>query len=321
MSDQGKIVVLSGGVGGAKLVYGLSKVLPPDALLVVANTGDDFSHMGLRICPDIDSLTYALSDLADPVRGWGRVDETWNFMRALKQVGGEDWFNLGDMDLALHIMRSHLLQSGKGLTEATRILCRNLGVQTTILPMSDDPVPTMVDTESGQLSFQEYFVREQCQPSVKGFSFQGADTARLNPGLRTCFENDDVAAVLIAPSNPFVSIDPILAIGGFADMLEGFDGPVVAVSPIVGGNAIKGPAAKMMVELGLPSSALTVAQHYQDILTGFVLDQVDAATAPQIKALDIEAHVEQTMMTDALSKVSLARACLKAANVVLDGGG
>jgi LPPG:FO 2-phospho-L-lactate transferase len=314
MNAKGKIVVLSGGVGGAKLVYGLSQVLPPEALIVVANTGDDFSLMGLRICPDIDSLTYALSGLADPVRGWGRVDETWNFMRALKQVGGDDWFNLGDTDLALHVMRSHLLQSGIGLTEATRILCRNLGVQTTILPMSDDPVPTMVDTESGQLSFQEYFVREQCQPSVKGFSFQGADTARLNPDLRTCFENDDVAAVLIAPSNPFVSIDPILAVDGFSDTLKGFDGPIVAVSPIIGGKAIKGPAAKMMVELGLPSTALTVAQHYQGILTGFVLDQVDAAAAPQIKALEMDAHIEQTMMTDARSKVSLARACLKAVN-------
>ncbi|MDF1747921.1 MAG: 2-phospho-L-lactate transferase [Alphaproteobacteria bacterium] len=315
MREASKIVVLSGGVGGAKLVYGLAQLLPPEALIVVANTGDDFDHMGLRICPDIDSLTYALSDLADPVRGWGRADESWNFMRALRQFGGEDWFNLGDTDLALHVLRTYMLRSGKELTEVTRLLCQKVGIRHTILPMSDDPVPTMVETESGCLTFQEYFVRHRCEPAVNSFRFQGADKACLTPELRACFERGEVAAVLIAPSNPFVSIDPILAVGGFIDVLKGFDGPIMAVSPIVGGAAIKGPAAKMMVELGMPSSALTVAEYYQSLLTDFVIDKADAALVPEIQALGLVPHVEQTMMTDPRTKISLARACLRALNL------
>ena len=311
MSESGKVVLLSGGVGGAKLALGFARILPGARLAVIANTGDDFEHLGLHVSPDIDTLLYTLSELADPVRGWGRRDETWNFMAALRALGGEDWFNLGDGDLALHVWRSHLLAAGRSLSEVTDAACRALGIEAAILPMSDDPVATVVESADGPLAFQHYFVRDECRPEVRGFRFEGARSARLNPRLGEMLAGGGVAAIVIAPSNPFVSIGPILAVAGLREALAACAAPVLAVSPIVGGQALKGPAAKMMAELGLSVSARGVAEHYRDLLDGMVIDERDRTEAAPIGALGLEVLVTGTVMRDLADRKRLAEACLE----------
>lgn len=310
MRNDGKIVVLSGGVGGAKLVLGLAQVVAPERLVVVVNTGDDFEHLALRICPDLDTVTYTLAGLADPERGWGRAGETWTFMAALKQFGVEDWFNLGDGDLAMHVERTRRLADGESLTQVTAGICRSLGIGPRLLPMSDDPVATIVETRDGPLAFQHYFVRDRCVPKVTGFSFDGIDRARANPALLHLFADDVVSAVIIAPSNPFISVDPILALAEFRSVLEAFCGPIIAVSPIVGGEAIKGPAAKMMRELGLPCSVAGIAAHYRGQIGGLIIDAADRAQADEVTAQSMAVRVEQTVMCNMDDKVTLARACL-----------
>ena len=246
----GHVVALCGGVGGAKLAQGLSVALPPEELSLIVNTADDFQHLGLRISPDLDSVIYALAGLSDPVRGWGRRDETWTFMAALKGLGGESWFQLGDGDLAMHVERTWRLAQGATLSEVTAQLCRALRVAVRVLPMSDDPVRTRVLTAEGWLDFQEYFVHRQCGPAVQEFMFAGAEAARAQPDALAALERRDLRAIIICPSNPFVSVEPILAVPGVRAAIQQSRAPVVAVTPIIGGKAIKGPAAKMMAELG-----------------------------------------------------------------------
>ena len=303
------VLALSGGVGGAKLALGLARTLAATDLTIVANTGDDFTHLGLRICPDIDTVVYTLSDLADKERGWGRQNESWNFMAAFGRLGGEDWFNLGDRDLAMHVCRSLKMADGMSLTKVTDDIASTLGIGPTILPMSDDPIVTIVETPDGPLPFQHYFVRDRCEPAVTGFRFDGIEIAKPNPQLMDVLVGGMLDTVIITPSNPFVSIDPILSVPGVRDALKVLTAPIVAVSPIVGGQAIKGPAAKMMAELGLPSSATEVAKHYQGLIDGFVIDETDAAQAAAISALGMKVKVAQTVMRDLDDRKLLATAC------------
>lgn len=303
--STGKVIALSGGVGGAKLVLGLSHLLPAERLMVVTNTGDDFDHLGLRICPDTDTVLYTLAELADPERGWGRRDETWTFMNAVRNLGGEDWFNLGDGDLALHVLRTHRLSSGASLSKVTADIAASLGIKAAIVPMCDQNVATMVDTPDGALAFQHYFVRDRCAPTVTGFEFDGIEAARPAPALASAL-NGEVAAIIIAPSNPYVSVDPILTVPGLRQQLRHCNVPIVAVSPIVGGDAIKGPAAKMMRELGVEVSALEVARHYRDLVDGLIIDEVDGDLAPEIANLGLAVEIGPTVMRDLNDRIKLA---------------
>ncbi|MCP4071225.1 MAG: 2-phospho-L-lactate transferase [Hyphomicrobiales bacterium] len=316
--NAGSVIALSGGVGGAKLVLGLSHVVPSGQLTVVANTGDDFDHLGLRICPDIDTVIYTLADLANRQQGWGRAEETWTFMQVLRDLGGDEWFNLGDGDLALHVLRTNRLNNGANLSEVTAEITKSFGIEVKILPMSDEPVSTMVETPEGMLAFQHYFVREHCEPVVTGFDFKGIEDAKPNPALIPvlAYKTD---AIIIAPSNPFVSVDPILSVPGLRDMLRQCGAPIIAVSPIVGGDAIKGPAAKMLVEMGLQSSALEIARHYQGFIDALVIDEKDADLAPAILAMGIEACVAPTVMKDLDDRIQLAKVTLELASR-LNGG-
>ena len=307
---QGEVIALSGGVGGAKLALGLSRLDLGRKLLVVANVGDDFEHMGLSICPDLDTVTYTLSGLSDQDKGWGRADEGWRFMEAVAQFGGEDWFNLGDRDLALHILRTKALREGDNLTGFTKSICEKLGITARIVPMSDDPVRTMVRTAGGSLAFQHYFVRDRCEPEVNGFDFAGIDAARPQPDFMAALAAPDLRAVVITPSNPFVSIDPILKLPGVDAALREAKAPIIAVSPIVAGLAVKGPAAKMMAEMDMPSTALAVAEHYGDLLDGFVLDNSDAGQGDAVAALGIQPLVTMTVMQSLEDRVTLAREVL-----------
>ncbi len=304
------VVALSGGVGGAKLALGLAQVVPADALTVVVNVGDDFEHLGLSISPDIDTLTYVLAGLDDTERGWGRRGESWVFMDALKALGGETWFNLGDKDLALHVERTRRLKAGETLSQVTAKIARRLGIAPRIMPASDDPVRTSVETPDGPLAFQHYFVREQCRPEVRGFAYRGAERARANPDVLAALAASDIEAVIICPSNPYISVDPMLAIPTLRQAVERCLAPVIAVSPIVGGRALKGPAAKMMAELGVAPNALSVARHYGALLDGFVLDRADAASAAEIHDLGMAVLAAPTVMRTAEDKAALARAVL-----------
>ena len=305
--SSGTVIALSGGVGGAKLALGLSRLDLGDDLLVVANVGDDFEHLGLTICPDLDTVTYTLSGLSDQEKGWGRADEGWRFMDSLGQLGGEDWFNLGDRDLALHIVRTEALRAGDDLSAITAAITQRLGIAARIVPMTNDPVRTMVQTRNGALAFQHYFVRDRCEPVVTGFDFQGMAAARPQPDFMAALEQQDLRAIIITPSNPFVSIDPILKLSGVRDALRRTGAPIVAVSPIVAGLAIKGPAAKMMAELGMPSTALAVAEHYRDLLDGFVLDHGDRDQADAVAALGPIPLVTKTVMESLEDRENLAR--------------
>ena len=307
----GHIVALSGGVGGAKLAHGLSLALPPEELSIIVNTGDDFQHLGLSISPDLDSVMYALAGLSDPVRGWGRREETWTFMDALKGLGGETWFQVGDGDLAMHVERSWRLAQGAGLREVTGHLCRALRVAIRVLPMSDDPVRTRVLTADGWLDFQEYFVHRQCRPAVREFAFAGAETARAQPAALAALERRDLRAIIICPSNPFVSVEPILAVPGIRAAIQQSHAPVVAVTPIIGGKAIKGPAAKMMAELGLDVSGAAVARRYMGLIDGFAIDRADPLPDPLQGVTFFNAA---TLMTGADDRVRLADAVLQAAD-------
>lgn len=310
MTAAHRIVALTGGVGGAKLGLGLARVLEPDALRFVVNTGDDFDHLGLRICPDLDTLLYTLSGEANPETGWGRRDESWQFMDALRRYRGEDWFNLGDRDLATHVVRTQMLADGARLTEVTAHLGRSLGVDHAMLPMSDDPVRTLVGTPEGELAFQHYFVRDRCEPAVTGFRFDGADRARLSPEIGAALADPGLTGVVICPSNPFVSIDPVLAVPGMREALKATRAPVIAVSPIVGGMAIKGPTAKMMEELGVPRTTEAVAARYRDLVDGFMLDETDVDRRPAVEALGCATDVAPTVMLTLDDRIALARRVL-----------
>ncbi len=305
-----KYVVLTGGVGGAKLCQGLAQILEPSQVLFVVNTGDDFQHLGLHISPDIDSLSYALAGLSSKKRGWGRDDETWNCLETLGKLRGPTWFQLGDRDLALHLRRTHLLASGKTLTQATSMLTRALGVRHQIVPMSNDPVHTLVETDEGQLSFQEYFVARRCQPRVHGFVYEGALDARVQRSIYRFLQASEYRGTIICPSNPMLSIDPILAVEGLRDWLLFPHLPRVAVSPIIAGDAVKGPTARIFRELHKEVNAIAVAEHYGNLLDGFVYDRRDHALAARFENMHLPAMCTETLMRSDEDKVRLAHKVL-----------
>lgn len=304
-----KIVALAGGVGGAKLAHGLAQILSPEELTIIVNTGDDFDHYGLYICPDLDTVCYTLAGLANPETGWGRAEESWNAMGSLSKVGGLDWFKLGDKDLGTHLERTRRLKAGHPLSKITKDFCEAWGIQHIVLPMSDQPVRTYVETEEGELAFQEYFVHRRCEPHVTGFWFDGVDKAEPAPGTREAFQSAD--AIVICPSNPWVSVDPILRVLDYPSKRGWVEGKkVFAVSPIIGGQAIKGPAAKMYRELGIEPSALAVANHYRGLATDFVFDQIDEQLNESIKGLSMQPHVTNTLMKSHDDRKRLAKAVL-----------
>lgn len=310
----GPVLALSGGVGGAKLALGLDHLLAPGQLQVLVNTGDDFEHLGLHISPDIDTLLYTLSGRANPSLGWGLEGESWNTMEALAELGGETWFRLGDRDMATHLQRTSRLSQDENLATITADLARQLGIGSTVHPMSCDAVRTIVHSDEGDLPFQHYFVRRQCEPRVTGFSFQGIEAARPNPLVMQQLADNQFSHVVICPSNPFVSIDPILGLPGLWQALRDCKAPVILVSPIVAGLALKGPAAKMMAELQVPVTAPGVARHYSDNYPGlvdyFLIDDSDATLAAEIDALGMAARVAPTIMKNLQDKIELARQCL-----------
>ena len=317
MSPRDLVIALSGGVGGAKLALGLSRILDPEGLLVVANTADDFEHLGLHVSPDVDTLMYTLGGLENPETGWGQRGETWSFMDMLARLGGETWFRLGDRDLAVHVERTRRLSRGETLSDVTADFCRRIGVRHRIVPMTDDRVRTRLHTAEGWIDFQDYFVRRQCRPDVHDIAFEGAARARPHPDIMTALRSERLRAVVICPSNPFISVEPILALPGLRSALESCSAPVVAVSPIIGGRAVKGPTAKMMRELGLTPSAAAVAQRYGALLDGYILDHEDAAEAGR---LGPHATVAKTLMTSLADREMLARTVLDAADAIRSRG-
>ena len=309
-----KVVALAGGVGGAKLSYGLAQNLPPGNLTVIVNTGDDFEHFGLYISPDIDTVCYTLAGLANPETGWGLHGESWHVIEALEDLSAPRWFRLGDRDLATHLERTRLLGEGRRLSEITKRFCAEWKVNQTVLPMSDEPVRTIIQTKDGQdLSFQEYFVHRKCQPCVKGFYFSGVDKAKPAPGIIVKIKEADI--IIICPSNPWVSIDPILAIEGIKAAVS--KKPVIAVSPIVGGKAIKGPVAKMYSELGIAPSVTAVAEHYKDILSGFVFDETDKNEFENFAQWRIIPYVTNTIMRSLSERIRLAIEILELGNTFI----
>ncbi len=280
------------------MAHGLAEHLSPGELTVIVNTGDDFEHLGLSISPDLDTVCYTLAGLANFETGWGRANETWNTITNVEKLGGPNWFRLGDQDMATHLERTRRLNEGQRLSQITREFSQAWGIKHTILPMSDSPVRTIVDTDEGELAFQEYFVRRRCEPRVKGFRFDGIDSAAPAPGVLEALDKAD--AVILCPSNPWVSIDPILKV------VKEIKKPVVAVSPIIGGKTVKGPAAKMYAELGIEPSALAVAEHYRHLLSGYVLDHVDAELEDKVNRLHIKTFVTDTLMNHLTDRARLA---------------
>jgi LPPG:FO 2-phospho-L-lactate transferase len=307
------VVALSGGIGGAKLALGLSRILPADNLLVVANVGDDFEHLGLHISPDTDTLMYTLAGLDNTKLGWGRHDETWSFMETLTALGGEDWFRLGDRDLAVHVERTRRLRQGETLSSITADFCRRLGVGPRVLPATDDPVRTRLRTDEGWLDFQDYFVRLQCRPVVRELAFEGAEDAHPHTDLLAALRDERLRAVIICPSNPFISVEPILAVPGMRQALSACAAPVIAVSPIIGGRAVKGPTAKMMGELGIKPSAAAVAKRYGDLLDGYVMDIGDADEVANVAP---RVTLAPTLMTNLAEREELGRVVLEAASAL-----
>ena len=308
--QQGSVLALSGGIGGAKLVLGLYRILPPGVLTVVANTGDDFEHLGLSISPDLDTLLYTLAGIDNAETGWGRREETWSFMAALETLGGETWFKLGDGDLAIHVERTRRLAAGESLSSITDDLRRRLMITARLLPMTDDRVRTRLRTEEGWLDFQDYFVRQGASPVVHEIYYAGASAAQANSDFLAALADENLEMVVICPSNPFLSIDPILSLPGVRAALRACRAPVVAVSPIIGGNAVKGPTAKIMAELGVPVCAVAVARHYADILDIYVADEADTG---EVGELGTPVRLTRTLMRTLEDRDALARAVLAAA--------
>jgi LPPG:FO 2-phospho-L-lactate transferase len=297
-----KTVALAGGVGGAKMADGFAQVLPAIDLTVIVNTADDFEHFGLSISPDLDTVCYTLAGLANPETGWGRVDETYSALGGIKELGGPAWFSLGDRDLGTHLERTRRFKAGDSLSTITADFCRTWGVSVSVLPMSDQPVRTMVDSDQGELPFQEYFVARACEPRVRGFRFVGVESAKPAPGVLDAIAAADL--VVICPSNPWVSVAPIMAVPGIREAIA--KKSVIAVSPIIGGKALKGPAAKMFSELGIEPSALAVAKYYGNLLRGFVFDDVDSSYSTAIRELGIMPLAVATIMQDRADRARLA---------------
>ena len=303
------ILALAGGVGGAKLAAGLARALPPGELVIAVNTGDDFTHLGLHVSPDLDTVMYTLAGIANPATGWGQAGETWSFMEALERLGGPTWFRLGDRDLATHAERTRRLAAGETLSQATHALCERLGVRHAVVPMSDAPVRTVLHTDRGVLEFQHYFVRERCEPRVSRIEYRGAAEAAPSAAFAAALESASLKGIVLCPSNPFLSVQPILAVPGVRAAIMRCP-RVLAVSPIVAGQAVKGPAAKLMQELGMNADATEVARFYRGLVRAMMIDRADAALAPEIESLGLRAVVEDTMMRDDAGRERVARACL-----------
>lgn len=306
-----RYLAITGGIGGAKLALGLSKILSRDELAFVVNTGDDFEHLGLHISPDIDTLVYTLAEENNLETGWGRRDESWQFMSALADLGGETWFSLGDKDLAMNVERTRRLSDGASLSQVTAALAESLGVSHPVLPMSNDRVSTLVHTEKGAIDFQHYFVRERCEPAITGFDYRGAASACISPEIHEWVNSGRLAGIILCPSNPFISLDPILSLPGFRKQLQDCDVPVIAVSAIVGGDAVKGPLAKMMRENSLPVRASWIAEYYRDFLDGFIIDSADEALVPEVEALGVASITTNTVMKSLDDRVQLAKTSLE----------
>ncbi|MEA2944413.1 MAG: 2-phospho-L-lactate transferase [Bradyrhizobium sp.] len=308
------VIALCGGVGGAKLALGLQRLIGAD-LTVIVNTGDDFEHLGLRVSPDIDTVVYTLGGVGDLERGWGRAGESWNFMEALGALGGETWFRIGDRDLAMHVERTRALRSGISLTEFTAASARRLGVAATILPMSDDCVETIVITSDGALPFQRYFVGLQCAPVVQRLEFSNAERAAASSQVLAALRNPDLAAIIVCPSNPYLSVDPILAVSDIRRALDEVAAPIVAVSPLIGGQAVKGPTAKIMAELGVPADSASIARHYR-FIDGLIIDEADRADSGDI---EVPVKVTSTLMRSLQDRDRLAADCLDLAGHLAAG--
>lgn len=298
-----RVALLCGGVGGAKLARGLALLERDVELTVIVNTGDDFEHLGFTICPDVDTVLYTLSGQANRAQGWGREHESWSFMRVLRSLGGEDWFQLGDGDLALHAFRTHRLRHGARLGAVTAAVCSAWKIEPTVLPMSDDPVRTMVHTDEGVLPFQRYFVERKCTPRTQAIRFEGAQTATPGPGVIAAIESAD--AIVIAPSNPYLSVDPILSVTAIAQALEQSAAPVVAVSPLVSGKAVKGPTDKLMRELGVEVSNEAIAEHYRGLIDGLLIHEGDAS------ARSLACRSVDTLMRDDHDRMRVASDVLR----------
>jgi len=305
-TEGGRVVAICGGIGGAKLALGLSRQLG-DQLTVIVNTGDDFEHLGLSVSPDLDTVLYTLGGRADSERGWGRAGETWAFMSAIAEVGGETWFALGDRDLAIHVERTRRLRAGESLSSIARDFAKRYGIQAEILPMSDDPVRTIVVTQDGELPFQRYFVERRCEPRVAMVRFAGVETAQPAPGVAAALSRRDLRAVVICPSNPYLSIDPVLAVPHLRDLIAGASGSVVAVSPIIGGKAVKGPTTKIMSELGRPLTSESIVRHYEGLISGIVIDTTDREDVAKLK---VPCLVTETLMSSLSDRERLAEQVL-----------
>ena len=304
-------LALSGGIGGAKLALGLEHIFNSPKLMIAGNTGDDFEHFGLNISPDLDTLLYTLSGKSDLERGWGLANETWSFMKAMKEIGGETWFQLGDRDLAIHVERTRRLNEGERLSLITSSFCRKLGVKSQIVPATDDSLKTLVKTPEGILSFQHYFVKDQCRAKIIALHFDGSENAQPCSALEKVLESLLLKTVVVCPSNPFLSIDPILAILGLRKKLKKSKARIIAVSPIVGGNAVKGPTANNMRDLGFTVSCCSIAKYYSDFIDGFILDKRDEKEIAEIESLGIRVGLADTVMTDLQSKIKLAEDVLR----------
>ena len=307
MSSQG-VVVLAGGVGASKFLLGLSRVIPPERITIVGNTGDDFKVCGLRICPDLDTITYSLAGKVNPTTGWGVAGDDFHCLEWLRAYGAPGWFQLGDRDLATHLWRTHLLEQGLGLAEVTAAIGRSWGLRSRLLPMNEAYTPTRILTDQGDLHLQEYLVRERCRPRVLQVCYQEAEQSRLPPGLPE--QVAGACRVVIAPSNPLISIGPILAVPAMKELLRDSGLPVTAVSPLVGGRALKGPAAKMLKEMGHPASALGVALLLKGVADQFVIDTRDKALKKEIEDLGMQVKVTNTVMAGLAEKVALAQAVM-----------
>ena len=306
--ENSKVLALAGGVGGAKLALGLRDILDEESLAIVVNTGDDEEFFGLHVSPDLDTVMYTLGGIANPDTGCGISGETFRSLNRLRQYGADTWFNLGDLDMATHIRRTQLLGQGNTLSEVTNSLCSSLGIAHSIFPMTDDTLRTVVITEISEMSFQEYFVKNRCDPRVISLRFDSPSECSPSPGFVTALNESDL--LVFCPSNPFLSVDPILAVPGVRKKIENFRGARVAVSPIVGGEAIKGPAGKILRELGHEVSCVGVAKRYVDLCDVFIIDNVDADLASTIEKLGMRVVVTNTIMNNDQEKRTLAREIL-----------
>jgi LPPG:FO 2-phospho-L-lactate transferase len=312
---SGPVVAICGGVGGAKLALGLYRILEPNALSLIINTGDDFEHLGLHISPDIDTVTYTLAELNNQKTGWGRRDETWTFMKSLEALNAETWFMLGDGDLATHVERSRRLAKGESLSAITSSFAESLGISANLLPMTDCKLRTLVKTNQGLLSFQDYFVRQQAQPCVEQIVFDGMGSASPSEQVLAALSQPGLGAIVICPSNPFLSIDPILSVPGIKQAINASHAPVVGISPLIGGQAVKGPTAKIMAELSISTTASAIADHYSDLIDGLIIDCADSDESVDIP---VPTLITPTLMKTPEDREVLAMAALNFASSLRD---